>query len=724
MSLPPLPLDPFPGFSTCSLDFALDHIDQLYDYQLALVAFHPEATLDHKAEAELLFWRRRVARKEADLVEDGQVELEAGLRQLQRARDWLEGKAPSSRPMKDAQVQARPSAKDAQVRTGRRPPPVPCSAAAASDDLQPIQSSSTAAGTPASASPPDAPTSSRSHDPDAPPGPYFSAFHNGGASLPPAPKSVPLLLKQPNVLWVGGFTKQATRTLFLAFIKRVGPEKFPRPLAISKISQLIYVVAFRTRSEVKLAQRLLHNVALPKMKSKLTATLGTSRTFKWSDFSDEVRDAWLRTGRLPFKRPVFVEMAPAPFKVCVSTEYQAELDRIARIESRLSSAAEEEAARTTAEARSSPTEADLLPCAAAPSAVSLLPTPTTSASIPSEAAPVLRQPPAAPPPTTSSTLLAPMSTPTSSTSAPTILAQAESASKHPPGSREQGGQRSGSAAATGGNTASASSSSSKGTALPSAAPPALRPGPAPSVVALPAKPVALVAPLPPRPLSGASLPARQPRPSAASAPHAPTPSAPRLPAPSIAALPSEAPAPSTAPVCGGAASSSSIDDIFRLPSSSAAAAVAPTAASYHRERPLPPPTPAFQSAYDDGHDPSCPCCPPRPPDLHLWTPQRLASVLLNERYRHGEEGFRHLAMDFRAYVQAFGCEALRIRAERMPWYRKRSPRAGALPPARPPPPPPATTTTSTTTAIAAGVVRPAPASAQVSTDPRKRPRLA
>jgi hypothetical protein len=33
---------------------------------------------------------------------------------------------------------------------------------------------------------------------------------------------------------------QATRTLFLAFIKRVGPEKFPRPLAISKISQLIY----------------------------------------------------------------------------------------------------------------------------------------------------------------------------------------------------------------------------------------------------------------------------------------------------------------------------------------------------------------------------------------------------------------------------------------------------------------------------------------------------
>lgn len=54
-----LPLDPFPGFSTCSLDFPLFHINQLYDYQLALVAFHPEASLEHKTEAEVLFWRRK-----------------------------------------------------------------------------------------------------------------------------------------------------------------------------------------------------------------------------------------------------------------------------------------------------------------------------------------------------------------------------------------------------------------------------------------------------------------------------------------------------------------------------------------------------------------------------------------------------------------------------------------------------------------------------------------
>ena len=280
------------------------------------------------------------------------------------------------------------------------------------------------------------------------------------------------------------------------------------------------------------------------------------------------------------------------------------------------------------------------------------------------------------------------------------------------------------AAATGRNDASITSSSSSAiSALPLPAPLAPRPGSgsSPSVVSLPAK---LVAPLPPRPLSSASVPAR---PSAANASQAPAPSAPRLPAPPIAALPSEAPRPPPAPVPGGdaATSSSLIDDIFRLPSSSAATAaaaatVAPSAASHAREPPRSPPVQAFQSAHDDGHDPSsCPCCPPRPPDLHLWTPQRLASVLLNERYRHGEEAFRNFAMDFRAYVQAFGCEALRIRAERMPWYRRRSPRAGtaAAAGASARASLPAATTT-------AGVVRPAPASAQVSTDPRKRPRLA
>ncbi|KWU43656.1 hypothetical protein RHOSPDRAFT_26201 [Rhodotorula sp. JG-1b] len=614
MSLPPLPLDPFPGFSTCSLDFPLDHIDQLYDYQLALVDFHPDATLGHKSEAELLFWRRRVARKKADLVDDGQVELDAGLRQLQRARDWLEGKAPSSRPMKDAQVQARPSTKEAQVRTGRRPPPpVPCSAAAADDDddLQPVQSSSTAAVTPVTA-----PTTSRSDDPDAPPGPFFSAFQKGGASLPPAPKTLPLLNQQLHVLWVGGFTKQATRALFLAFIKHAGPRKFPRPLAISKISHSTYIVGFRSRPEVQLARRLLHNVALPKMMSKLTATPGTpgtSRTFKWSDFSDEVRGAWLRTGKLPFKWPMYVDMAPAPFKVCVSTEYQAELDRITRIESRLSSAAE--AAATTAEASNDSFGHDSGACC-------------------SKCDDHFKYERAIGP------------------------AHAETVSKHPPGSLQLARMET-MAAATGRNDASITSSSSSAiSALPLPAPLAPRPGSgsSPSVVSLPAK---LVAPLPPRPLSSASVPAR---PSAANASQAPAPSAPRLPAPPIAALPSEAPRPPPAPVPGGdaATSSSLIDDIFRLPSSSAATAaaaatVAPSAASHAREPPRSPPVQAFQSAHDDGHDPSsCPCCPPRPPDLHLWTPQRLASVLLNERYRHGEEAFRNLAMDFRAYVQAFG----------------------------------------------------------------------
>lgn len=156
---------------------------------------------------------------------------------------------------------------------------------------------------------------------------------------------------------------------------------------------------------------------------------------------------------------------------------------------------------------------------------------------------------------------------------------------------------------------------------------------------------------------------------------------------------------------------------FATATATATAIATATTGSHQRGTPLSPPSQTSQSAYDDGHDLSCPCCPPRPLDLHLWTPQRLASVLLNERHRNGEEAFRHLVTSFRAYVQAFGCEGLRIRAERMPWYRKRSPRAGAAAAGTPAQAPPSAMTTT-------GVVRPPPASAQVNTDPRKRPRLA
>lgn len=432
--------------------------------------------------------------------------------------------------MKDAQVQAcRPPTKDAQVRTGRRSLPVPCSAAAA-DNLHTIQPSSAATTASPTTALSQAPTSSRSHDPDAPPGPFFT-FHNKAAALPPAPSNLSLLIQQLRVLWVGGFPKQATRALFLAFIKRVGSQKFPRPLAISKISAATYAVAFRTRSEVQLAQRLLHNVALPKMKCKLSAAPGAWRTFRWSDLSDEVRGAWLRTGSLPFNRPVFVEMAPAPFKVCVAKEYQAEFDRITRALARLSSTAEE-AARAATDARSPP--ADPRPYTAAPSAVSLPPIPTTSANNPSEIAPVLRKSPAAAPPTMSAMLVAQATASIPSTSAATILAQAESAPKPPSNLLESAGQGSGSAAATEGNAASASSSSSEIATLPSAAPPVPRPGPGPIVATLPAKPVAPVAPLPPRPLSSASLPAR---PSAPNVPQASAPPALQLPAPPVTAFP-------------------------------------------------------------------------------------------------------------------------------------------------------------------------------------------
>ncbi|GAA5866733.1 hypothetical protein JCM3774_001975 [Rhodotorula dairenensis] len=148
---------------------------------------------------------------------------------------------------------------------------------------------------------------------------------------PPPPCDFALLTDQIHVLWVSGLTKKPTRALFIAFIMRWGPKKFPCPLAVSKIAASISLVGFRTRHEVATAQKLLDKVPLPKMKTKLSAVSGNSApngSFKWLDFSTEVRDARVQTGALPLARPVFAEMAPSPDKTCVSVDYQAELYRI------------------------------------------------------------------------------------------------------------------------------------------------------------------------------------------------------------------------------------------------------------------------------------------------------------------------------------------------------------------------------------------------------------
>lgn len=82
---------PAPHVATCTgppsrplfRRFSLDSSYKLHVHQFALVALHPRANPDHKAKAEVV--------------------------QLKRARDWLDGTAHGSRPMKDAQIPARPT---------------------------------------------------------------------------------------------------------------------------------------------------------------------------------------------------------------------------------------------------------------------------------------------------------------------------------------------------------------------------------------------------------------------------------------------------------------------------------------------------------------------------------------------------------------------------------------------------------------------------------------
>ncbi|GAA5980003.1 hypothetical protein JCM10908_001495 [Rhodotorula pacifica] len=792
MSQPPpppsqdhLPLDPFPGFVMCNLDFQLDDLEKLYDYQLALVPFHPQATPEHKIEAEVIFWRRRVARKSDDVAFEaqeleGKVELDAAKRQLRRARDWLEGKVPASRPMKDAQVQvdllppSSPSpaallasssgaastlvaaaspptaAPAAQPQPRPQPPPTRAQSAAAlappppatpaftplmrfggppSPVTAPLSVSSIplVASTSAPPPPPPPPSQQQTAPPPAPPvrsdppGPFFTFDDPDDSTTAAKPSSrvpcPPALAAQMHILWVHGLTPKVTRDLFLAFLKRHNPtQPFPRPLAITRFSPTTYLVGFRRQADVHLAQRLLKDVKLPKMKCQLSAVRGTTgaRTaFAWDDLSNEVREAWRTKGTLPFAdtvgadEPLFVQMAEHAVRVTVSREYHEEVNRILQGRKKAKRNADAKLIPNAAGAGSS---ADVSKSGSSGSGSG-----GATGSDPSGAAPLASSSSAVASTSSASTAAASTTPATSAQAAAVAASSSASASANPTSAVLENSKKiEAYMLARGVNPERARLVAWGGTTANAEPPEVASDGQNTATSGKEADANAQQRSLPGGPSSGARSAEVQPAASSAVQPTAP-PSAQQLQRASWP--PPPAPAIPTAPVA-------------------LRARPAATASNAPSSRPNPAPPPpksvpaapaaatavAYQSAYDDGHDPSCPCCPRRPLDLHRWTPESLFVMLMNEKSRYGEEAFQVLANRYRAYVQAFGCAALRIRADRMPWFRKRriaAPAAGQAGAVAAPIPP---LTSSASRGAAAGMVRPAPG--QVSPDSRKRPRVA
>ncbi|BGP36754.1 hypothetical protein JCM10449v2_000656 [Rhodotorula kratochvilovae] len=318
---PPL-LDPFPAFHHAPLDFPLDSLNSLASHQLALVQFHPDATREHCIRAELLFKKRRRLERDEEAYRVGLKDAE--LRQVERARQWLEGTLPQSRPMRDAAVQTqapdRVAAPDqvgagmggGQVNAGQQRESAP-------------QSTLPAASLPL--------------DPTAPPGPSFS-FPD---TTEPCPRE---LSSHFHILWCGDLDDDVTPLLFL---------HFPRPLAIRRSSSGAMMLAFRSAAYALHAQQRLDGEPLPLMRCKIRAIVrgNSGSEFRWRDLSDEVRDAWDRMRALPPAEGAWVEKAPGPVRgVRVSAGYQREWERIEAVrEARRRDEEEEQAVRRAASLR-------------------------------------------------------------------------------------------------------------------------------------------------------------------------------------------------------------------------------------------------------------------------------------------------------------------------------------------------------------------------------------
>ncbi|BGP21705.1 hypothetical protein JCM10295v2_000580 [Rhodotorula toruloides] len=303
---PRLPLDPYPQFLLSSLDFDLDNLDQLHPYQLALVHFSPLATPAQRLRADVLWWQKRREAIQGSDEEVGLREVSAGLRQMKRAREWLEGKVPGSKQMRETAVQTDPPAPPPQDSSTRPTPattvtPVPVDLPP-SPSPQPTQPSNTAQTLGASTP----------------------------LSLPQSTAPCPAELEcHFFVLWCGDLSPRVSPLLFAHFLHRRTSKLLPFFFGIRRATTTSYHVAFRSYDDAYTAHMQLNGQAFPRMKCKIrTSIVGRSRgTFKWRHLDPETRRSWIESKSLPDKE--LVEQAkPAGKGITVSEAYHNELRRI------------------------------------------------------------------------------------------------------------------------------------------------------------------------------------------------------------------------------------------------------------------------------------------------------------------------------------------------------------------------------------------------------------
>ncbi|GAA5832195.1 hypothetical protein JCM11251_004275 [Rhodosporidiobolus azoricus] len=394
-------LDPYPGFERTALP-SLAHLASLHSYQLALVPFHSEASPSQIAEAKRLFQQRRLAavsRRE----ELGLPEKHAELRQLQRAKDWLEGKVPGSKKMKDGGVQTverlftlaevkerisnvskhaveravseqrdkfaieisravEMAVEEEKARSVERTKEA-CDltiklykeeawrrvsemaerrrAAQQTTPLPPPEPSSSPAMTPSPHLP------SPPIDEEAPPGPVFH-LDRPDRGKPPVE-----LLKLLFIVRVDDLPSIVTPQLLLQFMFRRQGKRFPRPLGISKTASGAIMVGFRSRAAAETAVEQLDDEPLPLVKRTMSANVvgAGAHIFRWHHLSDELEREWRAHERLPDAE--WVEKIPGPTKgVKVSKGYHAEWNRIQRTQQSASAEAQaEEILRVQLQAR-------------------------------------------------------------------------------------------------------------------------------------------------------------------------------------------------------------------------------------------------------------------------------------------------------------------------------------------------------------------------------------
>ncbi|GJN91645.1 hypothetical protein Rhopal_004668-T1 [Rhodotorula paludigena] len=310
----------FPRFELARLDFALDDLASLAPFQLALVAFHPSATAQHKADARAQFFQRRWAAEDAG-EQVGLDEAEGELRALTQARNALA----------KAKEETRSRMKDQATQTGEKEPAL---GAVKREDGVELDEREGNRRLPTPISPPvQLPEIDL-----APPGPVFSFdwLNNG-------PWCSRDLLKRFYTIRIPSLPHPVTVRLLHEYLLMRRRDPFPRPLAYRSTNTGGLFIAFRSHQDATDAMQRLNGCTLPLAKVKLQGVQlkpnveGTE--FRMGSLSEEVRAAWEDKGGLP-EGARWVGQAPSPRRgVKVSEAYEAEWREIERKRRELAEAA-------------------------------------------------------------------------------------------------------------------------------------------------------------------------------------------------------------------------------------------------------------------------------------------------------------------------------------------------------------------------------------------------